>query len=112
MTEFKIGDEVRVIANEAELQEVAADLALLGQTAIISERTGCCFRLSGPNAPDHGTWIQAHHIELVRKHKCRETLTELRKILSEAGYDSESILDDLKDLVNDSQRPATEEDEG
>jgi len=111
--QYKIGDEVRVTADATELEYVAADSALLGQIATISETQGSIFRLTGPGLPDHGTWVQAHHIEPAdRKHKCRETLTELRKILSEAGYDSESMTDDLKSLVNDSQRPATEADEG
>lgn len=41
-----------------------------------------------------------------------KTLTQMFLILREAGYDSDDMVDDLRDLVNDSQRPATEEDEG
>lgn len=105
--EFKIGDVVLVTANAAELKIVAADLALLGQTATITESLHCCcFRLSGPSLPTCCTWVQAKHIELV------EAELVMRAILTEAGYDSESIVDDLRDLVTDSRRPATEEDEG
>lgn len=41
-----------------------------------------------------------------------ETLTKIWVILKEAGYCGEDMIDDLRDLVNDSRRPATEEAEG
>lgn len=48
-----------------------------------------------------------------RRLVCREkeyqnTLANVFLILKEAGYDSYEIVDDLRDLVNDSQRPATD----
>lgn len=39
------------------------------------------------------------------------TLTEIYVILKNAGYCSNYLLDDLRDLVNDARRPATEQDE-
>ena len=38
-------------------------------------------------------------------------LSKMYYILREAGYNSYDMIDDLKDLVNDSQRPATESEE-
>jgi len=51
-----------------------------------------------------------------KKLVCREeqyvqVLAEMYTILREAGYDSNEMVDDLRDLVNDSRRPAIEEDE-
>ena len=46
-----------------------------------------------------------------REEQYVKVLAELYLILKEAGYDSNEMVDDLRDLVNDSQRPATEEDE-
>ena len=49
-----------------------------------------------------------------KKMCCREeqyvkVLSDMFLMLREAGYDSNDMVDDLRDLVNDSQRPATEE---
>lgn len=46
-----------------------------------------------------------------REPEYMEVLSEMYLILRAAGYDSDDMVDDLRDLVNDSQRPATEEDE-
>ena len=43
-----------------------------------------------------------------REEEYRNVLTDIYFILKEAGYDSNDMVDDLRDLVNDSQRPATE----
>jgi len=40
------------------------------------------------------------------------TLTEIAVCLKNAGYSSGGMIDDLKDLINDAKRPATEEAEG
>ena len=47
-----------------------------------------------------------------RERQYREVLAEMYMILREAGYDSNEMVDDLHDLVNDSQRPAIDEDAG
>jgi len=46
-----------------------------------------------------------------REPEYKSVLTRMYFILREAGYNSYDMLDDLRDLVNDSQRPATEEEE-
>lgn len=43
-----------------------------------------------------------------REEQYRNVLSDIFLILKEAGYDSNDMVDDLRDLVNDSQRPATE----
>lgn len=47
-----------------------------------------------------------------REIKYRDTLTAMYLILKAAGYNSYELIDDLRELVNDSQRPATQQDEG
>lgn len=44
-----------------------------------------------------------------REEEYRDVLAEMYTILREAGYDSNEMVDDLRDLVNDSQRPAIAE---
>lgn len=51
-----------------------------------------------------------------KKMVCREkaygnALAHMYQILKQAGYNSFEMIDDLHDLVHDSQRPATEKDE-
>ncbi len=46
-----------------------------------------------------------------REQQYKTVLQDIFLILKEAGYDSNDMVDDLRDLVNDSQRPATEADE-
>lgn len=50
--------------------------------------------------------IQRHEVAY------HDTLTEMYRILKEAGYNSYELIDNLRELVNDSQRPATMQDEG
>ena len=45
----------------------------------------------------------------LREYQYMNVLAEMYMILREAGYDSNEMVDDLRELVNDSQRPATEE---
>jgi len=47
-----------------------------------------------------------------RSDEFHATLTEMAVNLKNAGYNSGNMIDDLKDLINDSKRPATEEAEG
>ena len=47
-----------------------------------------------------------------REEQYVRVLSEMFLILKEAGYDSNDMIDDLRDLVNDSQRPAIDEDAG
>jgi hypothetical protein len=71
----------------------------------------------GPNAGYYADEINYAAMELKKRETAlanREgdyhaVLDQVFKILKEAGYNSYDILDDLRDLVNDSQRPATEE---
>lgn len=73
----------------------------------------------GPNVGYYQDEILLCSQELNRRLKKRENrepeyhavLTEVYVILKNAGYCTNDILDDLKDLVNDAFRPATEEDE-
>jgi hypothetical protein len=44
-----------------------------------------------------------------REQEYVKVLAQMFLILKEAGYNSYEMIDDLRDLVNDSQRPATEE---
>lgn len=44
-----------------------------------------------------------------REEKYVRVLADMFLLLKEAGYNSYEMIDDLRDLVNDSQRPATEE---
>ena len=75
----------------------------------------------GPNAGYYADEIMVCGQELTRRLKPKKTnreseyhstLTEIVVILDNAGYCSNNLLDDLRDLVNDSSRPATEEAEG
>jgi hypothetical protein len=71
----------------------------------------------GPNAGYYADEINYAAMELVlrerrlvnRSDDYHAVLTQVFKILKKAGYNSYEILDDLRDLVNDSQRPSTEE---
>jgi hypothetical protein len=76
-----------------------------------------------PDGPNAGYYADEIHIcqselrkrakQMVNREKeYSDTLTKIFLILKEAGYDSNEMLDDLRDLVNDSQRPATDEDAG
>ena len=47
-----------------------------------------------------------------REPEYMRALSEMYILLREAGYDSNDMVDDLRDLVNDSQRPAIDEDAG
>jgi hypothetical protein len=47
-----------------------------------------------------------------REEQYLHVLSEMYLTLKEAGYDSNDMIDDLRDLVNDSQRPAVDEDAG
>ena len=44
-----------------------------------------------------------------REEQYQVQLSRMWHILKNAGYNSFEMIDDLRDLVNDSQRPATEE---
>lgn len=44
-----------------------------------------------------------------REQEYQRLLYQIWHVLKEAGYNSYEMLDDLRNLVNDSQRPATEE---
>ena len=73
----------------------------------------------GVNAGYYACEIHICDLELHRRASsrvCREkkygdTLSEMYTILKEAGYNSFEMIDDLRDLVNDSLRPATEKEE-
>lgn len=47
-----------------------------------------------------------------REYQYQHVLTEMYMILKEAGYDSNEMVDDLRDLVNDSRRPAIDDGAG
>jgi len=49
--------------------------------------------------------------KVCREKEYGEALSSMYEILKEAGYNSFEMIDDLRDLVHDSQRPATEKDE-
>jgi hypothetical protein len=75
-----------------------------------------------PLGPNSGYYADEVHYAAAELHKravqavSRETdyrlaLAQMWKILKNAGYNSYDMVDDLRDLVNDSKRPATEQDE-
>ena len=49
--------------------------------------------------------------KVCREKEYGDALSEMFQILKDAGYNSFEMIDDLRDLVHDSQRPATEKDE-
>ncbi len=75
-----------------------------------------------PDGVNAGYYMDEVHIcgmELCRRAKNKvnrekeygDALSSMYQILKEAGYNSFEMIDDLRDLVHDSQRPATEKDE-
>jgi len=72
-----------------------------------------------PNAGYYQDEILICSQELTRRMKNKadrecnyhETLTQVYMILRVAGYCTNDLIDDLRDLVNDAYRPAAEEDE-
>jgi hypothetical protein len=73
----------------------------------------------GPNAGYYADEVHYAAMEIQKRlvrHVSRECeyqaiLSEMWVILTGAGYNSHHMIDDLRELVNDSRRPATEQDE-
>ena len=73
----------------------------------------------GPNAGYYADEVHYAAMEIQKRLVRRQSrekeyhllLGELYLILRSAGYNSYDLVDDLRELVNDSQRPATEQDE-
>ena len=73
----------------------------------------------GPNAGYYQDEVHYCDMELEKRaslgasrgEKYVKVLAEMYLILKEAGYNSYEMIDDLRDLVNDSRRPATEAEE-
>ena len=73
----------------------------------------------GPNAGYYADEVHYAAMELQKRAVRRQrreaeyhaVLTQMFQILKDAGYNSYDMVDDLRDLVNDSRRPATEQDE-
>lgn len=76
-----------------------------------------------PDSPNAGYYADEVHYCLMelqkrankwvnREDAYHNVLTQVWLILKEAGYCGEDMIDDLRDLVNDSARPAVDEDSG
>lgn len=106
----------------AQYEEQILGLPSIALRFIISDATEAIAAMPlGPNAGYYSDEIMVCSQELTRRMKPNKTdreqpyhatLTEIYVILKNAGYCSNNLLDDLKDLVNDAKRPATEEAEG
>ena len=73
----------------------------------------------GPNAGYYADEVHYAAMEIQKRLVRRQSregeyhavLTRMFLILKDAGYNSHHMIDDLRELVNDSRRPATEQDE-
>lgn len=112
-----MGDKVM---KHAEYQERIAKLPSVAVRFIMNDAMETIVAMpDGPNAGYYADEICYCADELAKREKSlvnreeqyRNVLTDIYLILKKAGYDSNDMVDDLHDLVNDSQRPATEADE-
>ena len=106
--------------NHAEYQEKIKSLPSAALRFIAKDAQEAASAMpDGPNAgyyQDEVCYCAQELQDRINKRVSREEeyqvqLSRIWHILKNAGYNSQDMLDDLRDLVNDSQRPATEEEE-
>ena len=109
--------------NHAEYQERLRGLPNRALRFIIQDATEALEAMpDGPNAGYYADEISYAGAELKRRQKSMHkwnqpvgeqlaTLNRVDMMLRTAGYKSQDTLDNLRDLIKDAQRPATEEDE-